>query len=160
MSGLAQHREALRLEMEAAIRNSEPNPTRAVERASLAVVPASSEDTTTTPSTSMLAEIPPTKSKKSEKSKGKDVVPSTPKMKGAREVSEIDVPRKKSSQGSRQATATEFEETLVLVVHTLETCQLSGEFFENLPNYRWTREGLKLPDSRKDLAKLSRKSKG
>lgn len=109
MSGLAQHREALRLEMEAAIRNSEPNPTRAVERASLAIVPASSEDTTTTPSTSMLAEIPPTKSKKSEKSKGKDVVPSTPKMKGAREVSEIEVPRKKSSQGSRQATATEFE---------------------------------------------------
>lgn len=76
-------------------------------------------------------------------------------MKRAREVNEAEAPRKKSSQGSRQANTTECEEMMTLVVCTMETLQISGESSKNLPNYPWTREYFKLPETRKDLEKLS-----
>lgn len=55
-SNFAQCREVARLAQEVALKYIEPNPARAVERASLVAVPASFEDTTTTPSANIPAE--------------------------------------------------------------------------------------------------------
>lgn len=81
VDNFAQRREAARLAREAAIRNVEPNPTRTVERSSLAVVATSSEDTNTIPSLNIPAGRSPSASKSSDKSKGKDSAPPAPKTK-------------------------------------------------------------------------------
>lgn len=41
------------------------------------------------------------------------------------------------------------------MVHTPESGKVSGESSQSLPNYPWTREGFKLPESKKELFKLS-----
>lgn len=103
------------------ISNVELNPAYAVENASLAAIHVSSEDVAATPPTNVTVEMPPTQSKKSDKSKGKSVVSSIPRTKRAWEVSEHEAPRKKCSQGSFLATVAEYEEIMALVVRTLES---------------------------------------
>lgn len=93
----SKHCEAPRVDRETAIRSIEPNPARAVEKALLAPVPISSEDTRTNPFVSIPVEVPTQKSNKSSKSKGKEVAPPTSKTKRAREVSEVEASRKKTS---------------------------------------------------------------
>lgn len=42
-----------------------------------------------------------------------------------------------------------------MVVHTPKSRQITRESSQGLPNYPWTREGFKLPETRKELEKLS-----
>lgn len=116
----SKHRKTLWVDRETAIRSIEPNPARVVKKALLAPVPVSSEDVRAYPSVSIHAEVPTQKSKKSSKSKGKEVAPPTSKTKRSREVSEVEASRKKTSQGPLQVTATESEGTMVLIAHTPE----------------------------------------
>lgn len=144
------------MDREIAINNIVLNPAHAVDKASLTTTPASSgDDTTTTLSVDALAEVPLVQSKKSDKTKGKNVASSTSKAKRAHEGTEVKGPRKKSSQGPPLATVTKFEETIALVIHTPESSKVSRESSQSLPNYPWTKEGFKLSESRKDLFKLS-----
>lgn len=89
-TNFAQRSEAARLALEEAIRNSELNPTQAIERSSLVVdaVATSSEDTNLVLSPSILAGRFPQISKSFEKSKSKEHVPSAPKSKRTREESD------------------------------------------------------------------------
>lgn len=89
-TNFAQRSEAARLALEEAIRNSELNPTQAIERSSLVVdaVATSSEDTNLVLSPSILAGRFPQISKSFEKSKSKEQVPSAPKSKRTREESD------------------------------------------------------------------------
>lgn len=96
VDNFAQRREVARLAREVAIRNVEPNPTRTVERSSLAVAATSSEDTNTIPSLNIPARRSPSASKSSDKSKGKDSAPPAPKTKRTCERSEVEAPRKKN----------------------------------------------------------------
>lgn len=87
----------LRVDREIAIRSIEPKPAKVVEKASLAPVPVSSEEAVTNPSVSIPAEVPSKKSKKTNKSKGKEVAPPTLKTKRVREINKVEVPKKKTS---------------------------------------------------------------
>lgn len=111
----AQCREAARLAHEATVRNVESNPTRTVEWSSIAVAATSSEDTNTIPSLNIPAGRYPFASKSSDKSKGKDFAPPAPKTKRTRQRSEVEAPRKKTSQIPRPASILESDEIMALV---------------------------------------------
>lgn len=106
-------RDALLGEREKVISNIVSNLAHAVDKASLTAVPASSGDAnTTTPSADTSLGVPLVQSKKSNKAKGKKITSSTSKVKRAHEGTEVEGPRKKSSQGPRLATVTESDETM------------------------------------------------
>lgn len=153
-SNFFKRHDALRVDRETTISNIDPNPAHAVEKTSLVAAPISSGDATATLSIDVSTEVPPTQSKKFDKSKEKNVASLTSKTKRVREATEVEGLWKKSSQGSRLATITEFEEIMALVVCSSKSGQLFGESSQSLPDYPWTREDFKLPKSRKDLFKL------
>lgn len=148
------HREAKRWAREATLRNSEPNPARAVERSSLAAAASSSEDTTLIPPPSApWGRFPPT-SKAVGKSKGKEPVQAVPKPKRAREGGDVESSKKRPSQGSRQMETSEAME-VAAPTQVLELRISSGESSQGPSSFPWTREDFKMPEARRDLEKLS-----
>lgn len=146
---------ALLAERKKAISNITLNPAVAVEKASLIAIPASSGDATaTTPLVDTSTEAPVTLSKKDDKGKGKKIVSSGPKGKRHHKGGEVESQRKKATQSPRLATIAEFDETMTLIIHTTETSK-AAEDSHGPSNHPWTREGFKLPQSRRDLFKLS-----
>lgn len=156
-ANFAQRREAARVVWETAIKNSESNPAREVERSLLVAVPASSEETAAVPSPNILAGRSPVTSKSSEKSKEKEPVLPSAKTKRAREGSEVEAPRKKSSQSTCPPTIPESDETMALVVQTPESRRTIRESSQGLPSYPWTQEGFKFSETRRELEKLFQK---
>lgn len=154
-SSFSKRRLALLAEREKAISDVTPNPAVAVEKASLIAIPASSGDATaTTPSVDTSMEVPATPSKKDDKGKGKKTISSGPRGKRPYEGGEVESQRKKATQGPRLATVAESDEMMALIVHTPETSK-AVEDSHGPSDYPWTREGFKLPQSRRDLFKLS-----
>lgn len=115
--------------------------------------PSSGDANTTTLSAE--TSLPLVKSENSDKEKGKKIASSTSTAKRAHEGTEVEGPKKRSSQGPHLATVTEFDETMASVVHTPEFGKVFWESSQSLPNYPWTREDFKLPESLKELFKFS-----
>lgn len=141
------------------MRNVESNPVRAVERSSIAATTVSWEDTTAISSPTVPLGRSLQRSKFAKKSKSRDSAPPSPKSKRSREGDEAEAPRKRTSQTSHPASAPKPDNTLALVKQASGARRLAGESSQDPPSYPWTKEGFKLPKTRRELENSSKKSK-
>lgn len=152
-SSFSKCRSALLSIREKAIGESMPNPAQAIDKASLNAALASSEDAT--PPVDAPVEISTAPINKIDKGKGKKTVSSGPRGKRSLEETELEVPRKRLTQGSSLSTVDELDETLTIIQRTPDSSRGQGSSTVRFADHPWTQEGFKVPDSRRDLFKLS-----
>lgn len=155
-SSFSKRRSALLSIREKAIGDSTPNPAQAIDKASLNAALASSEEATdATPPIDAPVKISDAPINKIDKGKGKKTVSSVPRGKGSLEETEVEVPRKRLTEGPRLSTVDELDETLAIIQRTPDSSRGQGSSTVRFADHPWTQEDFKVPDSKRDLFKLS-----
>lgn len=151
----AERREVERWARGSAFQTVGLTPERAVDRASISAIAGTSLEGTASPSMTPQVQVsrtlPPPRLADGPKGKEPAVSPS----KRTREGNELELPRKRLSQGIKLTDSVELRDMAPTTAQALVLPSSQGEGSSGCSFFPWMREGFKLMESRRDLESLA-----